>query len=224
MSLDTKGAKRFEYAYSLSGSDKAMYRRCRIAAATVIERGEVVTRAEGLVVAVSVDTDPILGVSKDPHDGSSDGQKGLFIDVYISPDAVFRTIPEELGTCESGSGSVTIVDATYSGADFADDVFNGGYIKAVNVVAVADAEVIRITDFVAATGTFTLASGTFATADTFLLFPPEGCTLITIDSDGIKLDMTDLSASIFTVVEVDPDKDESVMVTPNEHLLAADLV
>ncbi len=32
-----------------------------------------------------------------------------------------------------------------------------------------------------------------------------------------------MDGSLFTVVEVDPEKDECVMVTPNEHLLAADL-
>lgn len=220
MALDMKGKHRFEYAYSLAGSDKPMYRRFRIATDTVIERGEFVQQSEGLIIAMADDTSPSLGIAKDPHDGSSDGQTGLFIDVYCSPDAVFRCVPQSLGTAEAGSGANTIVDASYSGAD---NVFNGGYVKCVDCANIADGTVIRITDFVTATGTFTTASGTFATDDTFLVFPPEGAILCALDSDGTNLSLTTMDGEIFTVVEIDPDKDETVLVTLNEHILAADL-
>lgn len=223
MGLDTVGKRRFEYSDSLSGSDKAVYRNFRIAAATVIERGEMVTLAEGLVVAVSSDTAPVLGVAKDPHDSVSEGQKGTIISVYCSPDAVFRCITEYIATAEAGSGATTIVDASLSGGDFANDDFNGGYVKAVDCASVVAGTVIRITDFVAATGTFTTASGTFAATDTVLVFPPVGNQKLSIDADGTNINMEDMSASIITVVEVNPEKEESILVTINEHLMAADI-
>jgi hypothetical protein len=215
----SKPAKKFKYAYDLTGGNTPAVLPFDIATGTVIEAGEVVQLSEAKVIATSGDVTAVLGVSKDPHDGVTDGQKGLVLDVYVSPTAVFRCVPATLFTASAASGANTIKCTALAGLE--NDVLNGGFVKIVAcAVAAHIGQVIRITDFVKIDGVIT-AAGTFAeTTTTFLVFPPVGATTFALNSDGTNLDLADDAGTIVTIVATDPTKDESIDVMFSEHTFA----
>lgn len=152
-------------------------RKYDIAAATAIEKGEMVKLTNGLVVAVG-DTDsddPYLGVSAVSHDGATvDGvQTELTIPIYDDPQDVFALYPTKAITATGGS-TTTFVDSSLLPAT--DDILNSGAIKIVTCAADSSlvGRVVKISDFTGSGGTITLAEtlpAALAAGDTAYLCP-----------------------------------------------------
>lgn len=212
-------SEKFRYKYDLSGTDRPTIISLPIASATVIERGERVKLVSAKIVSAS-DTEACIGISADPHDGSSEGQDGTTIRVYASPTAIYACRPAYLAVADAGSGSNSFIDATL--VAHSDDAFNGGHLKAVACDNVATDTIIEITDFNGTTGEITVASGdTFATDDTATLFPPVGSTVMGVDSDGTNLALDEIGTALI-VVKVDLDL-EIVYVMSLKHQFAGSL-
>jgi hypothetical protein len=206
--------ERIQYAYDLTGVLQPVRRRFPIAANTAIEMGEVVKLSAGKVVAVG-DTDqddPYLGVAAEAHDGASEGETGTTIMVYCSPTAVFKCKPGILSTADSGN-TTTWVDAelaTAANAGFADDCWNGGYLKLKSTIAltVGIDKPIEITDFAVATGTFTgTFTGGVTAGDTALLLPPVGSKGWDLNADGTNLNTKANGGESIMIVDVDTDQE-----------------
>lgn len=210
------GAKKIEYAYDLSNASNPIIRSFPIVAATVIELGEVVKLVEGKVVAVG-DTDqddPYLGIAAQPHDGSSDGQKGTTIQVYCSPSAVFRCKPNVISTADSGTGTTWVDGELIAAAGYADDLLNGGFLKLVEKAAgstLTDSlgKLFAITDFAVATGTCTgVFAGNVSANDKAVILPPIGSKGWDLNSDGTNVDLKANGGESIIIVDVDPDTEE----------------
>jgi hypothetical protein len=206
--------ERIQYAYDLTGVLQPVRRRFPIATNTAIEMGEVVKLSAGKVVAVG-DTDqddPYLGVAAEAHDGASEGETGTTIMVYCSPTAVFKCKPGILSTADSGN-TTTWVDAelaTAASAGFADDGWNGGYLKLKSTTAltVGIDKPIEITDFAVATGTFTgTFTGGVTAGDTALLLPPVGSKGWDLNTDGTNLNTKANGGESIMIVDVDTDQE-----------------
>jgi hypothetical protein len=211
-------AQNFSFSRNLTGATVPPVLTFDIATGTVIEQGEVVSLTESLVVAVSGDTTAVLGVSKDPHDGTTDGQTGTRLQVYCGPGCVFKCTPATTFTAASGTTTNTI-KVVALGA-LANDDLNGGYVKCLTATTAANVgKVVRITDFVKTDGVIT-AAGSWAVADTFLVFPPVGSQKFALDADGTNIDLIDGAGTILTIVSTDPYKTEQVEVTLGEHIFA----
>jgi len=169
----------------------------QIPATTDIEEGQVVKLAAGKVVlAVVGETAAILGVAKENHTGVQDAfnvrNNGLAISVLDGPSTIFEAAaPQATAT----SGSATTMAATGL-AVFADDDFNGGYIKLITKAAASantDAlgTVYPITDFTAATKLFTVATGATHTAgDVYEIYAPVGFQKGNLDATISKVVLT----------------------------------
>lgn len=183
------------------GGVLASAREYDIAAATVISRGQVVCLVEGLVVAAAANgTGRILGIAAENHSGSHDAldprQNGTKIRVYDAPDAIYRC---KAPIVTAAGGSATTVTAATLAA-FANDDFNGGYMKLVAKGANSTntdpiGTVKRIADYAYnATGTvstFTVESGAAACeGDQFEVFPPIGFKKGNLSSDRDALVLT----------------------------------
>lgn len=209
-------SKKNVYSHDLSGTDRPAIKEFPIASATVIERGEKVMLSGGKIVASDEDS-AAIGISADPHDGSSDGQKGTTIRVYCSPTAVIECIPACSIEADSGSTTNSFVDATLD--DHADDAFNGGHLKVVSATNLVAGKVVEITDFNGTTGALATAGGeVFAEGDTAILFPPVGSLVMGIDSDGTNLDLKSAGTSVM-ITEVDL-VEEKVYYVLYKHQLA----
>jgi hypothetical protein len=210
------GAKKFTYAYDLSGSTVPMIRSFPIAAATAIEEGELVKLSGGFIAAVG-DTDqddPYLGIAAEPHDGSSDGQKGTTIRVYCSPTAVFKCKPNVVSTADSGNGTTWVDGELVAGAGYADDLLNGGYLKLSEKVAGSTltdvvGKLYAITDFAVATGTCTgVFTGNVSAGDKAVILPPIGSKGWDLNSDGTNIDLKANGGESIVIVDVDTDTEE----------------
>lgn len=207
----SKSARKIEYAYDLSNASNPIIRSFPIAAATAIELGEVVKLSGGFVVAVG-DTDqddPYLGVAAQPHDGSSDGQKGTAIQVYCSPSAVFKCTPAVISTADSGNGTTWVDGELVAGAGYADDLLNGGNLK-LSEKAVASTltdpigKLYAITDFAVATGTCTgVFAGNVSAGDKAVILPPVGTKGWDLNSDGTNVDLKANGGESIVIVDVD---------------------
>jgi hypothetical protein len=147
-----------------------------IPSSTAVVKGQVVafTAGTGIVVYDATDADdPILGIAAEDHDGATAGREsGTELLVYDDPNIVFKCIPTTESTVDSGS-STTWVDAEYTAAD---DIFNGGHIVITDTNSVAGfnvGDVLNITDYANATGTFTVtgAGGTIAAGMKGIVYP-----------------------------------------------------
>lgn len=204
--------ERIQYAYDLTGVLQPVRRRFPIATNTAIEMGEVVKLSAGKVVAVG-DTDqddPYLGVAAEAHDGASEGETGTTIMVYCSPTAVFKCKPGILSTADSGN-TTTWTDAEISeAAGFADDDWNGGYLKLKSTTAltVGIDKPIEITDFDASSTVFTaVLTGGVTAGDTALLLPPVGSKGWDLNADGTNLNTKAKGGESIMIVDVDTDQE-----------------
>jgi hypothetical protein len=201
-------AEKISFAYDLSGYADII-KEFPIATGTAIEKGEVVKLVAGKVVAIgdADQDDPYLGVAAEPHDGATAGrQVGLKIKVYCSPTAVFKCKPATVSTADSGSATTFVDGELVAGAGFADDDFNGGYIKIIAATNLKP-KVIEVADFTVATGTITVANQGAAVAanDTAYLFPPVGSIGWDLNSDGTNLDLKAKGGESIRIVQVDTD-------------------
>lgn len=206
---------RMEYAYDLSrGDDQPVIMEFYIATGTVIQKGEVVKLVENAVVAVG-DTDqddPYLGVAAEEHDGVTTSptsrQTGTSIKVWCSPTAVFRCRPNIISTA-TGGNTTTWVDSGIT--DPVDDKFNGGWLKIKTTTALTNAvnKAIRVTDFTAATGTFTATmTGGVTVGDTAVVLPPPGGFGWDLNSDGNNLNLAANGGESIQIVKVDTVSEE----------------
>lgn len=195
----------FEYAYDLSGCTFPVIKEFPIAAATAIEKGEIVKLSAGFVVAIgdADQDDPYLGVSCEAHDGSTSGrQSGTVIKVYCSPTAVFKVKPPSV-VADSGN-TTTIVDASYG--TIGNDEMNGGALKLVSLgtsstLTLAPGKVVTVTDFATSSGTFTgVFTGGTTVGDTYKLFPPVGAHSFDLNSDGTNFDFNTTGGESLMIV------------------------
>jgi hypothetical protein len=208
--------KRFEYAYDLTGAQTPMLRSFAIATGTVIELGEMVKLVEGKVVAIgdADQDDPYLGLAAEPHDGASDGQKGLTIKVFCSPTAVFKCTPNVISTADSGNGTTWVDGELVAGAGYADDLLNGGYLKlktkaALSTLTDAIGKLYAITDFAVATGTCTgVFAGNVVAGDQAVILPPVGSKGWDFTAAGTNLDLKANGGESVIIVDVDTDTEE----------------
>jgi hypothetical protein len=164
----------------LTGAQVSGGRDYPIAASTSIIEGSLVMLTFGQVVNVAVNTQTaILGVAQEYHSGAADimnaRSNGREIRIFDSPSAMIEfKAPQVTAT----SGNATTMAATGMGT-FADDDFNGGYLKLVSKVAGSTntdpiGTMYEITDFTYTTDTFTFAAagGAITAGDVFSVFPP----------------------------------------------------
>ncbi len=171
----------FKFVKNISRCNPAP-REYPIGAAVVIEKGEMVKMSGGTVVAIgdADQDDPILGVAANAHDGTT--QDGVNNDnkirVYDHADDIFQIFSKNILTATGGSTTTFVVSGMASGTitEHVDDFFNGSVLKIVSCAA--DSELvgkeIKVTDFTAATGTFTLGEtlpAALASGDTVYLCP-----------------------------------------------------
>jgi hypothetical protein len=186
----------FKFLKNISNRS-ATPREYPIADATVIEKGEIVTLSTaGLVTAIgNVDQDdPVLGVAAHAHANGD----GLTIKVYDHPDDIFQIYSTNLLTATGGSTTTFVVDGMKSGtiAAHVDDFFNGSKIRIVSCAAnsALNGKDVPVTDFTAATGTFTLGetlSAALAAGDTAYLVPGPGTKTSShwnLTADGTDID------------------------------------
>lgn len=207
---------KIEYAYDLAVVSAPIIKEFYIASGTAIEQGEVVKLVEGAVVAVG-DTDqddPYLGVAAEAHTGVSDimnpRANGNKIKVYCSPLAVFKCQPGILSTADSGDATTWVDGEIVAAAGFADNDWNGGYLKVKSTAALTNGlnKAYRVSDFAVATGTFTgVFTGGVTAGDTALLFPPVGSKGWDLNSDGTMLDLKAKGGESIIIVENDLDNE-----------------
>ena len=211
------------------GSVLKSAREYDVAADTVVMFGQVVTIAEGLVVpAVRKQTGRVLGIAAETHTGVEDAlnsrNNGMRILVYDCPDVIAQCAAPEIAA--AGGSETTLVCAALS-ATFADDDFNGGYVKLLRKAdesANTDeiGKVRRVTDYTANSKTLTLESGGTPTAgDVYALFPPIGFAKGQLDGDIQALDLADTCALALKVVGMDRDLSQ-VNLMARTHALGAE--
>lgn len=184
-----KGARSFDASMSSQ-------KNYPIATSTVVKQGQLVKLVGGLVVlAVAAETSAILGVAAENHTGTADTfnirNNGTEILVLDAPSTVYEApAPRVTAT----SGSTTTMAATGMGT-FADDDFNGGFMKLVSKVSTSTntdsvGTVYPITDFTASTDLFTTtktAGGAHTAGDVFEIYPPNGFGKGNLDSTISKI-------------------------------------
>ena len=177
-----------------------------IATDTVIAEDQVVKLAGGKVVlAVAGETAAILGVAKENHSGVTDAfnvrSNGTKIRVSDSPATIYEAPAPQITA--TGGSTTTVVDTGL--ATFANDDFNGGFLKLVSKGASSantDAlgTLYEITDFVGSTKTFTVAEGVAHTAgDVYEVYAPQGFQKGNLDAGITKVVLTANAAIPFRV-------------------------
>jgi hypothetical protein len=168
-----------------------------IAAATAIERGEVVLFTPGTGIAAVAGTDfddPAIGVAAEAHDGSTAGrQSGTEILIFDDPAYVFKVVPRTESTT-TGGDATSWIDSSLTAAN---DIFNGGHIVITdtnNVAGFAVGDVLTITDFANSGGdcTVTGAGGTIASGMKGYIYPDKraaGNFAFDLNSDGTNIDL-----------------------------------
>lgn len=196
-----------------------------IAKTTVIARGQVVCLTDGLVTAAAAaQTGRILGVAAESHSGAEDAlnprENGGKLLVWDSPMMIMRCDAPVMAA--TGGSATTFVSTEL--ATFADDDFNGGYIKLLEKGASSTntdeiGAVRRITDFAASTKTLTVESGgTVCAGDQYTIFPPLGFAKGNLDAGMQKLVLTATAALALKVVQSDRETGEIGMLAAQHFL------
>lgn len=207
-----------------------------IAAATKINRGQVVKIADGLVVAaVAAETGRILGVAAENHSGVADAlnprENGTKILVWDAPDAIFAC---PVPTFTATGGFATTVTAALS-AFTGSNAFKGGYLKLISKGAGSTntdpiGTIKRITAYAysSSTSTFTVESGaTACSGDVYALFPQIGFVGGNLDIDasnnplGQKIVLTATANLPIKVIGRNEETDE-IYVMANLHALGVE--
>lgn len=211
----------------VDGSVLLSCREYDIAPATAITPGQVVSIAEGRVIAAkAAQTAAILGIAAEAHSGVVDAlnprSNGTKILVYDDPDLVSACkAPEHAAT--GGTATTVVIGGL---AAFSADDFNGGWLKLVskaegstNTDAIGTMK--RIKDFAISdgTGTFTVESGaTAAAGDVFAIYPPVGFSKGNLDATGHALVLT---ATAALAIKVIGNKGGDIMLMAKKHILGA---
>lgn len=199
------------------GNINLSVREYDIASATAISKGQIVEMDTGLVTAcAAAQTTKILGVAAESHSGSADAldtrANGKRILVYDGPGLVSQCPAPQIAAAAGGSATTIVADAAAVAAGFADDDFNGGYVRLVTKAADSTntdkiGQVRRITDYATATLTFTVeAGGTPSAGDVYEVFPPVGFAKGNFDAAVLKLVLTATAALPMKVVSHDRER------------------
>lgn len=182
-----------------------------IGASTAISAGQVVKLSEGLVIAaVAAETGQVLGIAAETHSGAADAldprANGTKIMVYDDPELIFQC-PAPVVAATGGSAT-TMTASTL--AAFANDDFNGGYIKLIEKAANSSntdpvGKIDRIADYAynstGTVSTFTKASGgTPSAGDKYEIYPPIGFKKGNLDTNREKLVLTATASLSLKVV------------------------
>lgn len=184
-----------------------------IAAATAIEKGEIVkfTPGTGVVAVAGTDfDDPAIGVAAEPHDGSTAGrQSGTEIKVSVSPTAVFALRTTEALTATGGSTTTFVVSGLLPQRN---NLWKGGILEVVTCAADASlvGKMIPITASTGSTGTLTFATqpAAFAAGDKAILHA--GPLAIgeygwDLNSDGTDVDYGSSGGEALILVDAKPE-------------------
>lgn len=149
--------KGFTWAGDLNGHKNPIVRKVAVPDATAIEKGEPIDFTQGtgiIVLAGPTDfDDPIYGVSMEEK-AANDGK--LFIDVSISPTAIYKYKAAKTYTLTGGS-TTTAIDSSL--VPQTDNFWIGGAIKIISCAANSslNGRIVKIADSTGATGVLTLA-------------------------------------------------------------------
>lgn len=181
-----------------------------IAAATAIEKGELVKFTPGTGVQAVAGTDlddPSIGVSLEEHDGSSDGQTGTEIKVVTGPNTVIGLKSTEAQTLTGGSTTTVVISGLLPQTD---NLWIGGYVEVVSCASgIPAGTMIKITDSTGSSGTLTIPtqSSAFASGDTVRLHPGKlaiGEYGWDLNSDGMDIDYTSSGGEGLVLYDADP--------------------
>lgn len=174
--------------------------------ATEILVGQVVKLSGGKVVAAAADeSEAILGIANESHQGAADALNGRAngdeILVADGPDLVFAcAAPLVTATGGSATTVVTTGLGTFDAADL-----TGGRIQLVklaatstNVDGVGTAK--TITNYASGTFTVTEGLGAAANGDQFRIYPPIGFAKGNLTADGLGLSLAATDALSVKVV------------------------
>jgi len=181
-----------------------------IATDTAIEKGEIVLQTPGTGIAAVAGTefnDPMLGVSLQEHDGSSDGQTGTSLKVACNPNEIFALKSSEAQTLTGGSTTTVVISGLLPQTD---NLWIGGYVEVVTCASgIAKGTMIPITDSDGGTGTLTIPTqaSAFAASDTVVIHPGKlaiGEYGWDLNSDGTDIDYTSSGGEALVLVDADP--------------------
>ncbi len=221
-----------KFYQKLDGGVHISAREYDIAYNTAITQGQLVKLSGGLVVSASAgETGALLGVAAENHSGVADAldprANGTKILVIDDPNVIYQCKAVPVAQGSSAASATTLVAKSDDLAAFSDDDFNGGYVKCVEKGASstntdAIGKVRRITDFTAASKTFTLESGgTPCEDDVYEVFPPVGFAKGNLNStkDGLVLSTTASISVRVTGADIRADK---INVQIKKHVFAVD--
>ena len=198
-----------------------------IATDTAIEKGEIVLQTPGTGIAAVAGTefnDPMLGVSLQEHDGSSDGQTGTTLKVACNPNEIFALKSSEAQTLTGGSTTTAVISGLLPQTD---DLWIGGYIEVVSSANGLDkGDLIPITDSTGSSGTLTIPtqSAAFASGDTIIIHPGKlaiGEYGWDLNSDGTDIDYTSNGGEGLVLVDTDA-KNRLAFFKPRLHQFGND--
>jgi hypothetical protein len=202
--------KGFNWAGDLNGHKNPIIKKCYVADATAIEKGEPVRYTPGTGIVTISDyadfQDAIYGVSMQEKE-ASDGT--TWIDVSISPTAIYKYRAAKAYTLTGGSTTTAVDDSLLP--DEA-DTFNGGAIQILTCAA--DSSLIgrrvSISDYAATNGTLTLAEtlpAALAAGDTIYICPGYMMDEFLgwdLDSDGMNPDFDTEGSSVLKLLYSNP--------------------
>jgi len=204
--------KGFNWSGNKTGLVNPRIRKCYIADATAIEKGEPVIYTQGTGVAVIVAPtdfdDPIYGVSA-VEKAASDGTTSIDI-VEASPYDIFKYKAAKSYTL-TGGGTTTAVVASLMPQT--NSFWKGGAIQIVSCAADSslNGRIIKISDSTGSSGTLTLAEtlpAALAASDTIYLCPgymAHDYLGYDLDSDSINPDWAAVGGNILRIYDTNPD-------------------
>lgn len=203
------------WVYNKDGNPKQP-RIHKIATGTVIEKGEVVKKENGLIVTAgyqySIEDDVYVGVAAEGHDGSTTGRNsGTEIKIYDDEFDIFEYIPRE--TCTATGGSTTTFIDSNLGFDNDNDL-NDGYLIILNCQndSSLNGKKIKISDYTQSTGTITFAeilSVSILTGDTAYICPGRqviGSSQFELNTDCTGIDWENRNGELLEIFDVDVEK------------------
>ena len=187
-----------------------------IAAATAVQRGQVVCLSGGLVTpAAPAQTGAILGIAAEDHPGTADVLQpradGTVLLVYDNPGLIVECPAPEV-TAVSGSATTVVASGACLSGALADGAFSGGLLKLKSKAAAGAntdpaGALKRVADYAKATYTFTVpAAGTADAGDVYQVFPPVGFSALALDADLLRGIVTSTGATAIRVVGADTER------------------
>lgn len=215
----------------LDGGVHVSAREYSVAGDADIKEGQLVKLSGGKAVsAAAAETGALLGVAAENHSGVADAidprANGTKLRVIDDPAAVYQCAAPQV-TAASGSATTLVFTA---GQYFANDDFNGGFVKLVSKASGSTntdtiGTVREISDFAvtaSTSGTFTIASGGAPYAgDVYAVFPPAGFAKGNLNAARNGIVLTASASLSVRVIGADIGRDR-INVMIGKHAFAAD--